>query len=657
MAETPIRAGTPADDPLAAGRAAIERHAWREALDRLREADAASALLGADLESLSTAAAFSADAQAGDEAKERAYRAYVSEGNLLRAAYLAVDIAHEQFWAGRRSMASAWMRKAEQHLKDLPESYAHGYLVLLRSELAATAGNLDDALTLAEQAIEIGDRATDADLRAFAQTNLGFLKISSGDTDAGFALMEEASIAAVNDELSPLASGITCCRMISACRDLTDYQRATEWIEATESYCKRQSVSGFPGVCRIHRAEVKAVHGAWDTAEQELVRATDELGGYNAAPNQAEGYYAIGDIRRLRGDFAGAEEALREAHARGKSPQPALALIRLAEGKTAAALKAINAAVDETDWDRWTRSRLLPAQVEIAVAAGDRALARAAIDELATLLPRNPAPALEASRQVAVARVLLAEGDGAGAGQALRSAIRGWREVGAPYEAARARALLSSALRLLDDEDDADLELQVALEEFRRLGASVDAAAAERAIRVVEDRRSGASHVRMTFMFTDIVGSTALAEALGDADWERLLRWHDDTLRRVIATVGGEIVNSTGDGFFAAFDDARRGIDCAIAIQRALRAHRDDTGFAIAVRIGLHTADANRRGADYSGMGVHVTARVTALAVGGEIVATSDVVADAGEVATTDVREVAVKGVSAPIQVASISWA
>ena len=275
MAETPIRAGTPADDALVAGRAAIERHAWREAFDRLGEADAASALGGADLESLSTAATFSAEAQAGSEVKERAYRAYVVEGNVLRAAYLALDIAHEQFWAGRHSMASAWMRKAEQHLKDLPESYAYGFLVLARSELASMAGNLDEALTLAEQAIEIGDRVSDADLTAFAQTNLGFLKISSGDTEAGFALMEEASIAAVNDELSPVASGITCCRMISACRDLTDYQRATEWIEATESYCKRQSVSGFPGVCRIHRAEVKAIHGAWDTAEQDLIGATD----------------------------------------------------------------------------------------------------------------------------------------------------------------------------------------------------------------------------------------------------------------------------------------------------------------------------------------------------------------------------------------------
>ena len=164
MAETPIRAGTPADDALVAGRAAIERHAWREAFDRLGEADAARALGGADLESLSTAATFSAEAQAGSEVKERAYRAYVVEGNALRAAYLALDIAHEQFWAGRHSMASAWMRKAELHLKDLPESYAYGYLVLARSELASMAGNLDEALALAEQAIEIGDRVSDADL-------------------------------------------------------------------------------------------------------------------------------------------------------------------------------------------------------------------------------------------------------------------------------------------------------------------------------------------------------------------------------------------------------------------------------------------------------------------------------------------------------------
>ena len=120
-----------------------------------------------------------------------------------------------------------------------------------------------------------------------------------------------------------------------------------------------------------------------------------ELGAYNATPPQADGYYAIGDIRRLKGDFEGAQQALREAHARGKSPQPALALVRLAEGNVKAASSAINAAVAEETWDRWARARLLPAQVEIAIAAGDVAGARTAVDALGEIVADYPSPAFE----------------------------------------------------------------------------------------------------------------------------------------------------------------------------------------------------------------------------------------------------------------------
>ena len=157
-------------------------------------------------------------------------------------------------------------------------------------------------------------------------------------------------------------------------------------------------------------------------------------------------------------------------------------------------------------------------------------------------------------------------------------------------------------------------------------------------------------------MFTDIVGSTTLAEAVGDEQWERLLRWHDDTLRGLIAKAGGELVNSTGDGFFAAFDSARRGVDCAISIQRALRDHRVGAGFAPSVRIGLHTAEANRRGTDYSGKGVHVAARVAALAGAEEIVATSETLAEAGSDTVGDLREATVKGVAAPVSFATLGW-
>jgi class 3 adenylate cyclase len=560
-------------------------------------------------------------------------------------------------FAGKPSIASAWTRRAEKLLDGQPESYAHGYLALVQSAGASAAGNIDVALELAERAVQIANRSTDPDLEAAALSTLGTLKIATGATSDGFALMEEASIAAVNGELSPMATGITCCQMIAACRDLTDYRRASEWTEATERWCERQSVAGFPGICRIHRAEVVAISGAWERAERELRQATVELAAYNAIPPMADGLYAIGEIRRLMGDYEGAEASLREAHGHGRMPQPALALIRLAEGKVKAAATAINAAVAETTWDQWARVRLLPAQVEIAIAAGDISVARAAADELGTIVDTYESPALAAGKHQVLGRVLLAEGDPAAAAAELRAAIRDWREAVVPYEVARARAVLSRALRVLGDEDSADLELEAARAEFERLGARPDAVATEREIRAVADRRSGPVQTRKTFMFTDIVGSTVLAEALGNESWERLLRWHDDVLRGVVARSGGAVVNSMGDGFFVAFDTAGQGLECARSIQRALADHRDDNGFALSVRIGLHTAEANRRGDDYSGMGVHVASRVAALAGGGEILATADTLAEAGDAGASDAREATVRGVTAPVSISTVTWA
>jgi class 3 adenylate cyclase len=650
-------------DPLDAGRDALSRRAWTEAFDLLSRADHDGRLTADDLEGLAMAAFFAARADVELEVKERAFKAHEAAANVVRAGYLAIDIARAYAYAGKPAISSVWKRRAERLIGADGETYVHGYLALVGSESAAASGDLDAALALAERAVEIGGLAADPDLTAYAQTNLGALKIASGATAAGFILMEEASIAAVSGDLSPFTSGVTACRMIGACRDLTDYRRASEWIEATEKYCDRESIHGFPGVCRIHRAEVAAVGGAWERAEVELERATVELAGYNATPPQADGFYAIGDIRRLRGDFPGAEQALREAHARGRTPQPALALIRLAQGQVKAAARAIDAAVAEQTWDQWARARLLPAQAEIAIAAGDVGRARTAADELRAIVAGYPSPALEAGCRVTLGRVLLAESDPAAAAVELRIAIKGWREVGAPYEVARARSVLSRALRTVEDDDDADLELQAALDEFRRLGAREDIEAAERELRNAADRRHGPQTVRMTFMFTDIVGSTTLAETLGDETWERLLRWHDDTVRALVEQTGGQIVNSTGDGFFAAFPSARGAIDGAIAIQRALHEHRagDRAGDRadLSVRIGIHATEANRRGADYSGMGVHVAARIAALAEGNEILASAETLAEAGdvgEVGASVARVATIRGASAPVSVAAIDW-
>jgi class 3 adenylate cyclase len=642
---------------LLAGRAALTGHAWREAFDLFSRADGERSLSGADLESFSQAAFFAGKGPLGIELKERAFKEHLGEDEQVRAAYLALDIAHDYGMTGKISIASAWLRRGEKLLEGKPESYAHAYLALDRSEVARSTGNIDEALVQAEKAVQLATSARHPDLQAAALTNLGSLRIATGATSDGIAMMEEASISAVNGELSPIATGIACCRMIAACRDLTDYRRASEWTEATEQWCERQSVAGFPGVCRIHRAEVVAIGGAWDRAELELRQAADELAGYNADMPLSDGVYALGEIRRLKGDFEGAESAFRQANGFGRTPQPGLALIRLAEGNIKSAAAAINSALGDETWDKWARVRLLPAQVEIAIAAGDVGLARRAAEELSQIIETYKSPALEAGRRQALGRVLLAEGDATGAAMEFRGAIRDWREVAAPYEIAKGRALLARALRALDDDEAADLELSAARDEFQRLGAQPDAAAAEKELRAAADRRTGPRTTRKTFMFTDIVGSTNLAELLGDDGWEHLLRWHDDTLRALVAKSGGQVVNSTGDGFFVAFDSARPGVDCAVAIQRALADHRRTSGFAISVRIGLHSAEANQRGDDFSGVGVHLAARVAALANGGEILATAETLADAGDVAASGSREASVKGVGAPVTIAAVTWA
>ena len=305
--------------------------------------------------------------------------------------------------------------------------------------------------------------------------------------------MEEASIAAVNGELSPFTTGVTACRMIGACRDLTDYRRASEWIEATEKYCDRQSLSGFPGVCRIHRAEVAAVGGAWEQRRAGARTRNDRA--RRVQRDAAAGRRVLRDRRHPPAAGATSRAPRRPcarptpAAGRRNRPSPSSASPRARSRRRRG---AINAAVAEETWDRWARARLLPAQVEIAIAAGDVAGARTAIDALTEIVAGYPSPALEAGRQVALGRVLARrrrrrgrDPRAARRDQGLarrRCAVRGRAGPGGAVERAIARSTTTTT---------ADLELDAALDEFRRLGARIDIEAAERELRDVEDRRTG----------------------------------------------------------------------------------------------------------------------------------------------------------------------
>jgi class 3 adenylate cyclase len=163
-----------------------------------------------------------------------------------------------------------------------------------------------------------------------------------------------------------------------------------------------------------------------------------------------------------------------------------------------------------------------------------------------------------------------------------------------------------------------------------------------------------ARRVLKTFMFTDVVGSTNLVEVLGDEAWDTLLSWHNATLREVFSSHQGREISTTGDGFFVSFDSPEQAVAAAIAIQRRLAEHRQKSGFAPPVRIGLHASDAQQVGENYRGRGVHEASRIADLAKGGEIIASVGTVGDSHR--ASPVRSELLKGLSEPIEVVTVDW-
>jgi class 3 adenylate cyclase len=228
-----------------------------------------------------------------------------------------------------------------------------------------------------------------------------------------------------------------------------------------------------------------------------------------------------------------------------------------------------------------------------------------------------------------------------------------WSEIEVPYEAAQARELLASVYGDLGDQDAAELELTAARASFERIGAE---RAARRAAALLS-RAGGPRTAVRTFMFTDIVDSTRLVEMLGDEQWESLLAWHDRTLRQCFQARAGEEVKHEGDGFFVAFAEPDSALECACSIQRSLRDHRRDHGFAPRVRIGIHATEATDRGGDYVGRGVHTTARIAAAAGPGEIIASRKALEAAHDTfRVDDERPLEAKGLAQPITVATVDW-
>jgi class 3 adenylate cyclase len=637
-------------EALDTARDAAARHAWRDAYRAYSGVDQLE-LTADDLERFAEAAWWTGRLDEAITLRERAYAAFAARGEKLSAARLALGLSWDHGGRGAFAVAGGWFSNAERLLRGQPESAEHAQLQLARAVNALFAGELADAVEDFDRAIELSERLGARDTQVLALSGKGRALVKIGQVEQGLALMDEATAAAMCGELQPFSTGLVYCITISSCQDLGDYRRAAEWTEAANRWCDRLDVTGFPGACRIHRAEIMRLRGDLAGAERQAVAACEELHDFERSIT-ASGWYEIGEIRRRRGEFAAAEDAYSTANELGRSPQPGLALLRLAQGKVDAAAGAVTRALGELE-EPLTRLRHLPAQVEIAVAAGNLRAAREAADELEQIVDAykigdRRAPAFDATTHLASGQIKLAEGDTEGASRCLRRARDEWQQVGAPYETAQARMLLGIAFRRHGDEDAATAELEAARATFERLGAKLDEEHAAELLGRLQTRR--------TFLFTDIVDSTRLLETLGNEKWKKLLARHDELLRSRIAECGGEVIKQTGDGFFAAFDNPKAAIEAAVAIQRAL----DAEIVAPDVRIGAHTGGAFHTDAnlgDYAGEGVHVAARIGAAARACEILVSRETLDGVGTAfRVSEPRSERLKGLEEPVDVVSVDW-
>jgi DNA-binding CsgD family transcriptional regulator len=459
-------------DALDQGRAAYAARAWSAAFDELTRADRAEPLGAEDVELLATSGYMLGRVDDFLELLERAHHAYLDAGEELPAVRAAFFIGVNCALRGEMGRAAGWFARA-QRLVDRQEDdcVERGYLLLPLVFQRRAAGDEEGVLAAAAAAAELGERFRDPDLISLGTHTQGHALIRLARVAEGLALLDEAMLDAADGKLSPIITGVVYCGVIAGYEEAYELRRAQEWTEALARWCEEQpEMVAFNGRCRVHRSEVMLLHGAWRDALEEAERGQErsERAANPAAAGDA--LYQQGQVHRLRGDFAAAEAAYREANRLGREPQPGLALLRLAQGDAEAAAGASRRARAETA-DPLRRTRLLPAQVEIMLAVGDGPAARAACDELAAIGARYESTMLSAVVERARGAVELAEGEPQAALVSFRRALTAWQELGVPYEAAVTRVQVARACHALGDDDTAELELEAARATFETLGA------------------------------------------------------------------------------------------------------------------------------------------------------------------------------------------
>jgi DNA-binding NarL/FixJ family response regulator len=463
-------------DRVEAGRQAFARRQWRDAYAQLGAA--IEALEPEDLERAAVAAYLTgveADATAW---WRRAHHEWIDRGQPNTAARCGFWIGLALLLAGDRSQSAGWLARTQRLLHDAPDCAERGFACVLEGLHELIHDDAAAAIVSFDRAVELAARFTEPDLLSIALLAAGQARIQLQREREGVRLLDEAMATVTAGDVSPIAAGIVYCAVILTCQRIADLRRACEWTLALDRWCGEQpELVAFRGACLVHRSEVFQLRGQWSSALEEAERAHAWAVEQQRPAGRAA--YQCAELLRLRGELERAEGMYAEASRAGVEPQPGLSLLRLARGELQVAAAAIRRVTHDVA-DRHgpaaghSRARVLAPCVEIMIAAGELADARAAALELAGIAQSRGGAVLRAMSCEANGALCLADGDPAGASAALREAWAAWEELGAPYESARVRVLIGRACEAVGDMDTARSHFDAAAATFEKLGAAFD---------------------------------------------------------------------------------------------------------------------------------------------------------------------------------------
>jgi DNA-binding CsgD family transcriptional regulator/tetratricopeptide (TPR) repeat protein len=457
-------------DELLRAREAYDRGDWAVAFDQLRTVDN----LGADdTLALATSAYLTGDVDQAVRALQAGYQEMIKNGDTRKAVRFAFWLALILNLRGEAAISGGWVARAQRLLEnEAGDLVERGYLLVHNFFEQVDRGDYAKAGETVVQVVDSGRRFGDPDLIALGLTCQGRFTIYSGRVPEGLALLDEAMVGVAAGEVSPIIAGMVYCALIEACQEVSDFARAAAWTSALTRWCDTQpGLVPFTGQCSLHRGQIMRLRGAYDEALTEFVLAQRRYQAEGTTAPAAAALKEQGDVLRVQGNLNEAETAYRQAAELGYEPQPGLALLWLARGRTAAAVSAMRRLLAEAQMPV-QRSSMLPAGVEVMLAAGLVEDARRLADEFSEVASGFGNPAVQAMAGYAAASVALSSGNVDKALGQARESSRLWNEIGSPYEAARARVLVARALRELGDEESATGELAVARRTFTDVGST-----------------------------------------------------------------------------------------------------------------------------------------------------------------------------------------